>query len=64
MQGLAFLAGILQPELQLINLLLHAGQGGAVLRDEAAHLQCSLLCNAAILLQLVLRLSVISMPHL
>ena len=55
-QRVALLAGILQPDLQLINLLLHAGKGGAVLRDEAAHANCSLLCNAVMLLHLLLRL--------
>lgn len=61
-QGLALLAGTLQADLQLVDLLLHAGKGAAVLRDEAAHLQCRLLCNAATLLHLPLRLSAISMP--
>lgn len=55
-QRVALLAGILQPDLQLINLLLHAGKGGAVLRDEAAHVNCSLLCNAVMLLCLLLHL--------
>lgn len=56
-QGVALLAGILQPELQLINLLLHTGEGGAVLRDEAAHVHCGLVCTAVMLLHLLLRLS-------
>lgn len=55
-QGVALLAGILQPELQFIDLLLHAGKGGAILRDEAAHVYCSLLCNAFMLLHLLLLL--------
>ena len=55
-QGVALLAGILQPELQFINLLLHTGKGGAVLRDKAAHVHCSLLCNAVMLLHLLLLL--------
>lgn len=51
-QGVALLAGILQSELQLMDLLLHTGKGGAILRDEAAHVHCGLLCTAVMLLRL------------